>query len=72
MKAPVQNPSYVVMLHVRCDCPDTALALAIELGMAVGVAADCAIDSINSPVAEIEIGQLTMAQSDRFKGFEDE
>ena len=72
MKTPTQHPSYIVILHVRCDSQDTALALATELGMAVSAAADFTIDGSDSPDAEIEIGQLTMAHSDMFKVFQDE
>lgn len=63
------NPSYVIMLHVRCDNQDTALALAMELNMAAEMAAEFAVDSSVSSAAEIELGQLTMARSDHFEGF---
>ena len=66
-KAP--NPSYVIMLHVRCDSQNTALALALEMFTAAGMAADFAMDSSVSAEASIELGQLTMAQSDQFKEF---
>ena len=63
------NPSYIIMLHVRCDNQDTALALAMELSMAAEMAAEFAVDSSVSGAAEIELWQLTMAQSDHFKEF---
>lgn len=63
------NPSYMIMLHVRCDNQDTALAMAMELQMAAEMAAEFAVDSSISGAAEIELGRLTMAQSDHFEGF---
>jgi len=63
------NPSYVIMLHVRCDSQNTALALALEMFTAMGMATDFAMDSSVSDEPEIELGQLTVAQSDHFEGF---